>query len=1004
VSAHSIKIIYFIVAFSFFFESKAQQNTFEKAAALSFKENKGQISDQFFHSRKDILCSGKSGSLVFHLRDNGISYQIYKINEWKDLKQTNEYGKVPHRIANKYPSKISIYRLDIDWLNINSNAIVLREDQVDGYDNYYSEVCPAGITGVKSHKNITYKNLYNGIDLKWYEKAGNLKYDFILAPGIDHKQICFEIKGADKVSMGGQGELIIQTPLGTLTEKAPYVTQNGKVLEAKWLIHENSSLANHQAQNSSIVVSFDILNVDATKQLVIDPLVRYWGTYSGDTDYDEFYGSSVDPAGNIYASGYSNSLSNIATSGAHQTVLGDLPADGLGDATLFKYNAAGAKLWATYYGGRGEDYASRCAVDATGNYVAMAGTTSSTLMGVIATTGAHQTIYGGNADPAWGQFTGDAFLAVFDNAGIRQWGTYYGGNIDEWGGGCSFDPNGNVYLCGIAESSIGVTIATPGSHQPAYGGSGWDGFLVKFNSSGTRLWGTYYGGGNYDGVYTCTTNISGDVLITGWSQSKNNISTLGAIQGTISGPYYFDDGIIVKFNSAGVRQWGTYYGTYGSDETENCVFDGSGNIYVAGRTTAPGAPNSPQVATTGSHQDQYGGGAHDAFLLKLDPGGARLWCTCYGGTGDEEGPHCAVDPAGNVYLMGTTTSTNAISTSCAYQENLAGVNGDTYLVKFDLNGKRIWGTYYGDTGSENYCTGSVDASGNIFLVGSTGSAGTAMASSGAHQATYGGGDADGFIAKFDGCISKAPNTTDPANLIICGTGSTALTTSLVCGIKWFDAAVGGIVIGTNSLFTTPILNSTSTFYVSDESCGTTTIRTVITVSVGTTPTVFINIPNTMLCASAKVDLTASGATSYTWSGSDLSCINCADPVASPKQTSDYCVTGTNDNFCFATACASIEVNSSANREFSFPSAFTPNGDGINDIFCLQGWNVCNDSFTIKIFDRWGEKVFESNDPAFCWDGIYKGQLLNGDVFAYSVNATYKDETKVNKKGDITLIR
>ncbi len=71
---------------------------------------------------------------------------------------------------------------------------------------------------------------------------------------------------------------------------------------------------------------------------------------------------------------------------------------------------------------------------------------------------------------------------------------------------------------------------------------------------------------------------------------------------------------------------------------------------------------------------------------------------------------------------------------------------------------------------------------------------------------------------------------------------------------------------------------------------------------------------------------------------------------------------------------------------------------------MLGWDECNEDFLIHIFNRWGEKVFESVDPNFCWDGTYQGKLLDTEVFVYSVSATYKDGTKTNKTGNITLIR
>jgi gliding motility-associated-like protein len=961
--------------------------------AISFKENKGQVGDQFSKPRPDVLFVGSSNGMNFHLRTNGISYQFSRINSWKENK--DEVARRIQHLPEKTPDKITLYRLDINWLNANLNAEILKENELDGYENYYNEVCPNGVTNVKSYSNLTYKNLYPGIDLKWYEKNGNLKYDYVLAAGVDHKQIQLEIKGAERVSIGKGGELIIETPLGTLEEKAPYVLQEGKILKAKWLINKN-------------IISFDIAGIDKTKKLVIDPLVRLWGTYYGGNSNDKFLRSDVDALGCIYISGHTDSPNNIATVGAHQTVSGGGPSFWSDDAILVKFNSTGTRLWATYYGGSGGEYGNDCSVDPTGNYVAMIGGTSTALSGVIATPGTHQPTYAGNTS-SW---SGDAFLVLFDDGGVRQWGTYYGGPRDDFGWSCDFDLNGDIYIAGATISTIGI--ASSGAHQTALSGSK-DGFLAKFNNAGIRLWGTYYGGSNLDIVTHCMSDKLGNVVISGYTESQNNISTVGAQQVNFQGSVNAGDALIVKFNSAGTRQWGTYYGSTGKDEAYNCAFDASGDIYIAGATNGA----NPAVSTPGTHQAAFGGGSWDAFLLKLTSTGVRIWCTFYGGNGDDGGGlnggtlydrqynWCSVDPTGNVYLMGTTTSADAISTACSYQPIYAG-SYDAYLAKFNSAGKRLWGTYYGGTTYDDYCTGVVDLSGNIFLVGWTDS-GTGIASSGAHQPNYGGGvagqDGDGFIAKFDGCIPTAPpNITDPANANICKGDSTYLSTKNTCNISWFDVPAGGTALGNDSLFITPTLSANTTFYVSEGSCGSDTARTAITVTVNA-PSVSISVDPTILCYKTSLKANATGAVSYTWYPDQwISCTNCPDPELTPLQTTEYCVEGIDTNSCIEKVCKTITVDFSGDHNFSLPNAFTPNGDGVNDNFCLQGWSSCNATFGIIIFDRWGEKVFESSDPKFCWDGTFKGQLLSSDVYIYSVNAKYKDDTEVTKKGNITLIR
>ncbi len=163
-------------------------------------------------------------------------------------------------------------------------------------------------------------------------------------------------------------------------------------------------------------------------------------------------------------------------------------------------------------------------------------------------------------------------------------------------------------------------------------------------------------------------------------------------------------------------------------------------------------------------------------------------------------------------------------------------------------------------------------------------------------------------------------------------------------------------------------------------------------------------PSINITPGSSTTLSVTGGTSYTWSPANyLSCIECENPLATPPENMQYCVTS-ELNSCISKACTDIIVTCETNNDYSVPNAFTPNGDNNNDIFCLQGWDVCITNFNVMIFDRWGEKVYESTNFNFCWDGIYNGKLLDAAVFVYVINATKLNKDKINKKGNITLIR
>jgi hypothetical protein len=472
--------------------------------------------------------------------------------------------------------------------------------------------------------------------------------------------------------------------------------------------------------------------------------VRAWGTYYTGTGQvwpngeDRGQACITDAAGNVYMVGTTNSNSDIATVGAHQTICagGDTIGGFSGtDAFLVKFNSSGVRQWATYYGGSEWDYGTSCAIDASGN-IYMIGSTSST--SGIATAGAHETT------------VNDGFLVKFNSSGVRQWGTYFEGN----GNACTTDASGNVYIVGLTNSTSGI--ATAGAHQTVMSGSG-DAFLVKFNSSGVRQWGTYFGGpfnggsANETGI-SCATDASGNIYMVGKTPSNSGIATVGAHQ-TAGGTQFFD-AFLVKFNSTGVIQWGTYYDGLGDTQPNSCATDASGNVYMAGQVFQELLPDSG-ISTPGAHQTTYGGGFTDAFLVKFDPNGVRQWGTYYGGSSVEEGTSCAIDPSGNVYMAGHTGSTTGIATAGAHQTVFGGGGLDGFLVCFNSSGVRQSGTYYGECFVSDSAT---DASGNVYMAGITTSS-SGIATAGAHQTANGNsGYNDAFLVKFSG-ISVGINET-----------------------------------------------------------------------------------------------------------------------------------------------------------------------------------------------------------------------------------------------------
>ncbi|MBI2271979.1 MAG: hypothetical protein HYU69_16695, partial [Bacteroidetes bacterium] len=204
--------------------------------------------------------------------------------------------------------------------------------------------------------------------------------------------------------------------------------------------------------------------------------------------------------------------------------------------------------------------------------------------------------------------------------------------------------------------------------------------------------------------------------------------------------------------------------------------DNTGNVYLTGYTTSPNTGNV--IATAGGFQTVLGGG-NDAFLVKFNPAGARIWGTYYGSVFNEfsMGGCLAIDANNNVYLymevedpMGSLSDLDA----CAYQPNYAGGGEDQMIVKFDSDGKKLCATYFGGTGYEDLDLygGGIAVSGNLLFVCASNTNGGYPVTAGAHQTVhsvigFGGVNFDAVLACL--CINICEGKTS------LGLGFTAAT-------------------------------------------------------------------------------------------------------------------------------------------------------------------------------------------------------------------------------------
>ena len=264
----------------------------------------------------------------------------------------------------------------------------------------------------------------------------------------------------------------------------------------------------------------------------------------------------------------------------------------------------------------------------------------------------------------------------------------------------SVDTGGNLYVAGQVEGAFGGNTAL----------GGFDAYLLKNASNGTRLWSRQFGTPVFDTAQGVAVDPSGHVYIAGSTQYDPNSPTLMG-----------GGALLAKYDDQGNPLWLLRAGAAdGQTDATGVATDAGGNAYVAGYTW-------------GRLDGYSNAGRTDAFVGKLDADGNDLWAAQLGTAEHDSAAGVAVDALGNVYVTG--------STGAGLDGNASAGGVDAFIVKFDGNGNKLWSRQFG-TGSDDRAYGlSVDGAGDLIVAGYTdgdlGGAGNA-------------GSTDLFVAKYDG--------------------------------------------------------------------------------------------------------------------------------------------------------------------------------------------------------------------------------------------------------------
>lgn len=633
--------------------------------------------------------------------------------------------------------------LRMRMLNANQASQGEGLEPLQGKVNYFIGADPrAWRVGAPTYAKVRYRSVYPGVDLVYYGAQRRVEYDFIVAPGADPRAIELGFEGVDALRIDDNGDLILSAGDGEMRQHKPVIYQ--EVDGARRSVDGSYAIRNPQSAICNRTVSFQIGDYDASRPLVIDPVLAY-STYFGSSGAEDFPGAiAVDAAGQIYLVG-TTGASDFPTANPGQ---GNLK--GRSDVFISKLNAAGnALVYSTYLGGanegQGADLGFGVAVDSTGNaYVT--GMTSSSDFPTVA---AFQSALRGPAD---------VFVTKFNPSGVVVFSTYLGGSGVEFGFGIAVDSVNAPYIVGTTSSTDllsggakkftddeGASSLMASPEQTGLRGPS-DTFVIKLAPAGSaRVYGRYLGGSGPELGLAIAVDASGAAYVTGLT-SSNDFPTANPLQADYGGGE--TDGFVAKI---AVNGGSLVYSTYlGGGGLENHTFlqripfpgaaiavDGSGNAYVAGTTTSSNFPT--RNAARGAL-----GGAADAYLAKLNAAGSALvYSTFVGGSGEELGFGLAVDGSGAAYVAGATASTD-FPMQNPLRSTLNGQT-DAFVTKLSAGGAFTYSTYLGGSDNELASSVAVDSAGAAYVFGLTGSGDYPTVQP---LQSSRGGDADTFISKL----------------------------------------------------------------------------------------------------------------------------------------------------------------------------------------------------------------------------------------------------------------
>lgn len=667
-----------------------------KAGDVLFVKNQGQW-------EKDVLYRGEIPGGFFYLNRGGLTYFFIDNNAL-------EIGE--HHPKDK-PEFVNGHVVKVHFKNCNLNSTINEDSQIVTKYNYLlGNDSKKWTSNVPAFRKLLIRDVWDGIDMEIVSKGDFMKFNYIVNPGADLKDIKLTYEGAKGLSIE-DGKLWVYTTLNSILEEKPeaWISRSFKenrTIKCQYVLKENE-------------VSYQVKNYNNKEKLIIDPTLIF-STFSGSIIDNWGFTATYDSLGHGYSGGTVYGVGFPVTSGAIQIKWaggtdGSNAEDIARDCGILKYSSDGTQLlWCTYLGGSENEQPHSMIVNSLDQLI------------VMGTTFSYNFPVGSNAFDKTYNGSGDMFIAIISSDGTSLiGGTYLGGSNRDGLNGTkpNTDPTGPLAhnygdqfrgeVIVDASDNIFVASCTQSSDFPVKNGKSLsisgpqDGCVYKVNKDASALvWSTFLGGTKEDAAYGINLDSKGNVFVCGGTESTDFPTTSGAVATSSHGGI---DGFISKLSSDGKSLLAsTYLGTNKYDQSYLLQIDAYDRVYVTGQSLGAMPVTSNVYSNTGGTQFIS---MYNNLLSNLDAS------TVFGSgrnTSDLSPSAFLVDVCGRVYFSGwggkvnnlyddLKSSTNGLPiTNDAFQKTTDG--SDFYLIILDkAMSSLIYGSYFGGAKSPEHVDG-----------------------------------------------------------------------------------------------------------------------------------------------------------------------------------------------------------------------------------------------------------------------------------------------------------